>query len=405
MMESSHSTDSNMNEDILNSFLEMFETVAKQLFPSPDDISSGSLGSALKKFISSTVRNTLKSSLPSMLLDLNQCHSSACSARHNRMEQYSRLNCLLLHGNLYISHKLRGTCFSQKVVNFLNKCMSRSLGRELTVDDIDTSHPLQAKNGSKNPITIIKFVRRDLRNEILQRRKLMRRYHVNATEHLTDDNIKLYKKAQDFAGSNNVWTDQAVIYIRSGDNVFKISSTDDFPLFSCMELDMFNGEPGSVTTTTVQHPIPRTHHEAASSGTQAHHDRASFNNNVNKRYHSYSISNSYNRPVNSKSKHKNSSAQTYLHEQRNSVSYVNHKNTLNKNVLNPYNPVLFPAIEQVTENFINRKKSSAACSHIVDGTQYNSSSYKHNDSRYNKYMYRDNASYYRWGGGFAGGFY
>ena len=222
----------------------------------------------------------------------------------------------------------------------------------------------------------------------------MRRYHVNATEHLTDDNIKLYRKAQDFAGSNNVWTDQAVIYIRSGDSVFKIPSTDDFPLFSCMELDMFNGEPGSVNTTTVQHPIPRTH-EAASSGTQAYHDRASFNNNVNKRYHSNSNSNSYNRPVNSKSKHKNSSAQTYLHEQRNSVSYVNHKNTLNKNVLNPYNPVLFPAIEQVTENFINRKKSSAACSHIVDGTQYNSSSYKHNDSHYNKFMYRDNASYYR----------
>ena len=83
--------------------------------------------------------------------------------------------------------------------------MSRSLGRELTVDDIDTSHPLQAKNGSKNPITIIKFVRRDLRNEILQRRRLLRRYRVNATEQLTDENINLYRSAQDFAGSNNVW--------------------------------------------------------------------------------------------------------------------------------------------------------------------------------------------------------
>ena len=403
MMESSHSSGVNMNEGILNSFLEMFETVAKQLSPSPDDISSGSLGSTLKKFISSTVRNTLKSSLPSMLLDLNQCHSSACSARHNRGEQYSRLNCLLLHGNLHISHKLRGTSFSQKVVNFLNKCMCRSLGRELTVDDIDTSHPLQAKNGSRNPITIIKFVRRDLRNEILQRRRLMRRYRVNATEHLTDVNIKLYKKAQDFAGSDNVWTDQAVIYIRSGDNVFKISSIDDFPLFSCMELDLFNGEPRSATGTTVQHPVPRTHHVAANSGTKVHHDRTSFNNNVNKRYRSNS--NSYNRPVYSKSMHTNNSAPTYLHEQRNSVSYVNHKNTLNRNALNPYNPVPFPAIDQVTENFINRKKNSASCSHIVDGTQYSSSSYKHNDSRYNKFMYRDNASYYRWGGGFAGGLY
>ena len=266
---------------------------------------------------------------------------------------------------------------------------SRSLGRELTVDDIDTSHPLQAKNGSKNPITIIKFVRRDLRNEVLQRRKLMKRFGVNATEQLTDENIILFRKAQDFAGANNAWTDQAVIYIRSGTNVFKISSVDDFPFFNSLELELFNHNIVPDSDVSVQHPDR--HITAEKPRTNIQQNRFSSNE--------YAMKNNIHNYRNSdrRNYHSDVSAHLNLDEQRNSVSYDQHIKTLNR-----YNSVSFPSIEQVTENFINRKRNSAASSNV---TQHNSGHpYKHNFSRINTFSnnHFNKVPHYHWGGGYAG---
>ena len=79
---------SSVTGEILNSLLDMFQTLCDEIPPSDSASASKDSASALKKLITSAVKNTLKS------------HICSCNARHNRGEQYSRLNCMILHGDL-----------------------------------------------------------------------------------------------------------------------------------------------------------------------------------------------------------------------------------------------------------------------------------------------------------------
>ena len=208
--------------------------------------------------------------------------------------------------------------------------MSRSLGRLLTVGDIDTSHPLQARSGGNKPMVIIKFVRRDVRNDILQRRKLMKRYGVNATEQLTEENIILFKKVQDFAGTENTWTDQAVIFMRAGENTFRINCIEDLPLFSSHECDLFH------TDLPSDQPADRRPPERSSfTRTKPNQRSANPISSLRGNYHNHSSS----------------------HQQTNRTQRLNdaHKQAQIAN-LDINNRTVFPNIERATQKFINRNR-------------------------------------------------
>ena len=65
--------------------------------------------------------NTDLSQLPIIKLLRKQCKSSI--DRLNQLEQYTRKNCLILLGDLGINPKLKGSRFSQQIVDFLNNLL------------------------------------------------------------------------------------------------------------------------------------------------------------------------------------------------------------------------------------------------------------------------------------------
>lgn len=118
------------------------------------------------------------------------------------LEQYSRSNCLILHG----SKQVPDDC-EQHVLDTLNARMSLPI--TLTSMDIDICHTLPSKKG-KNPI-IIKFVRRTVRNTIFNHKRDFKKDNSTAdrlsiTESLTKRRLQLVEAARMAFNFNNVWT-------------------------------------------------------------------------------------------------------------------------------------------------------------------------------------------------------
>ena len=266
------------------------------------------------------------------------------------------------------------------------------MGRLLTVGDIDTSHPLQARSGGNKPMTIIKFVRRDVRNDILQRRKLMKRYGVNATEQLTEENIILFKKVQEFAGSENAWTDQAVIFMRAGENTFRINSIDDLPLFSSHECNLFYVDPPS-DQPAVYRPPERSSYTRKPKQGSTNQRSANPISSQRGNYHN----------------HSSSRQQTNRTQRLNNVHMQAQIANLDIN-----NRTVFPDIERATQKFINRnryKHSSTYYSNPRRSTKDTFSQNNHNVKSYssgNRNFYKQPSHFnnqvtqLNWGGGYAG---
>ena len=81
-----------------------------------------------------------------------------------RHKQYSRRNCLLLHGIEEESNENTDQC----VIDVLNESMDETI----SIQDIDQTHRLPGKkpNGKSRPV-IVKFVRYNTRNLIFENKK------------------------------------------------------------------------------------------------------------------------------------------------------------------------------------------------------------------------------------------
>ena len=140
-------------------------------------------------------------------------YRSSSSKRHNRGEQYSRRNSLIAERLRNVPKGVHGTQFSMYVAEALNNLIP---DLSLTHHDIDTSHVLYYEWEGTNcyPAVVIKFVSRDLRNDIL---KYYRNGHLNdsvvrLSEHLTKSNRMLFESAQEIY-HDDAWTEQCKIFV------------------------------------------------------------------------------------------------------------------------------------------------------------------------------------------------
>ena len=130
------------------------------------------------------------------------------------LEQYSRRNCLILHGCGDIPKKKSSyTEFESYVVNKLN--FRLGLSHRMTFD-INTCHILPSRKKDTSPI-IIKFVRRSVRNSIYSSKKNLKSEEENAeklsiTESLTKRRLALVEEARNAFGFRNVWTFYGNVY-------------------------------------------------------------------------------------------------------------------------------------------------------------------------------------------------
>lgn len=130
------------------------------------------------------------------------------------LEQYSRSNCLILHGCTDLPTKNYDN--SQATENFvLDKLNSKlKLDTPLVNSDIDICHTLPTKK-NKNPI-IIKFVRRTVRNKVFANKRKLKSedpsVKLSITESLTKRRLRLVEEARKFFKFRNVWTLNGNVY-------------------------------------------------------------------------------------------------------------------------------------------------------------------------------------------------
>ena len=116
----------------------------------------------------------------------------------DRQEQYSRRNCLLLHGIEEESNENT----DQRVIEVLWE----SMGETISIQDIDRTHRLTGKkpNGKSKPV-IVKFVRYNTRNLIFKNKKKLKGSRISITENLTAKRMKKLQTAREEHRFKSVW--------------------------------------------------------------------------------------------------------------------------------------------------------------------------------------------------------
>ena len=123
------------------------------------------------------------------------------------LEQYSRRNCLLLHGVV----ETNAECTDDIII----KTCAEELGIDVKQEDLDRSHRLGKvkRNDNKPRPIIVKFARYAVRNKVFSNKKKLKGKKLLITESLTVYRMKLLDEARQKYGVRNVWTyDGRVMY-------------------------------------------------------------------------------------------------------------------------------------------------------------------------------------------------
>ena len=124
----------------------------------------------------------------------------------DRHEQYSRRNCLLIHG-VKVNEK---EDTDEVVIEFFEK----ELKEKLSANDIDRSHRLGKEQiGSRPWPIIIKFIRCNVCNVIFREKKILKSKAVSITENLTKKIITEMEVARETYGFKNGWSQDGKFYI------------------------------------------------------------------------------------------------------------------------------------------------------------------------------------------------
>ena len=131
------------------------------------------------------------------------------------LEQYSRRNCLLLHG-------VKETD-DENTDDIIIKTICEEMGVEVREEDLDRTHRIGRANrsdGKARPV-IIKFARYAVRNAVYKNKKLKgKRFLI--TESLTENRVKALKATQTKYGTTNVWTSNGRIFYKCNNKVHKV---------------------------------------------------------------------------------------------------------------------------------------------------------------------------------------
>ena len=174
--------------------------------------------------------------------------------RLDKLEQYSRLYSLLIHGlrNIPTGFEDKGLVFSDWVANEINKLLP-NLPEKLTAQHIDVSHPLPTRSATAKSCIIVKFCRRDIRNMLFYNKRELKGSGVSFSEHLTPANLDLYNEAQKVEGAIT-WTSQCKIFIKVGNgNKKMISCMRDIDILRKQEA---NTDDSRTSEQNLNHDMP-----------------------------------------------------------------------------------------------------------------------------------------------------
>ena len=123
-------------------------------------------------------------------------------------EQYSRSNCLIVHGVKNIPK--RGEYLDNKkfFCSKLNKKLT--LNPPIQASDLDIAHPLSSR---KEDAMIVKFLRQTQRNLIYSKKRQLKGNGVIITESQTKRRLKLLEAAKSAFGHFSAWSMKGDMYV------------------------------------------------------------------------------------------------------------------------------------------------------------------------------------------------
>ena len=135
-------------------------------------------------------------------------------------EQYSRRNCLVLHG---IPETAK-----EKTDDIVIDTVNSKLGLSLSTSDLDRSHRIgrlqkNARQPQRPRAIIVKFARYNTRAAVFRQKKKLKGTKIMLTESLTSYRIATLKKAKDYYGAHNVWTSDGEILTKVNDKVVNVT--------------------------------------------------------------------------------------------------------------------------------------------------------------------------------------
>ena len=130
----------------------------------------------------------------------------------DRHEQYSRRNCILVHGVKESENE------DTNVV--VTETLNELLQEKLTDVDIDQIHWLgKLRKGKQSRPIIIKFARYNIRNGVFKNKKKLKDTSISITESLTQKRIQMLTKARNKFLFKNVWTQDGKLLVKSDDTI------------------------------------------------------------------------------------------------------------------------------------------------------------------------------------------
>lgn len=155
------------------------------------------------------VINSLRGHINKLQKEMNDVEHSV-----EKQEQYSRRNCLLIHG--INENKKEDT--DQIVIDALND----NLNLDVSINDLDRTHrigkPRNVDENTKSRPIIVKFARYIIRQKVFGCKKKLKGKSISITESLTKKRLEKLKDARNQYGFENVWTFDGRILVRSSEN-------------------------------------------------------------------------------------------------------------------------------------------------------------------------------------------
>ena len=129
----------------------------------------------------------------------------------DRQEQYSRQNCLLIHGT---TERNQENTDDQTL-----EISTEELDIELTQSELDWTHRIgkNDKRSNRPRPVIVRFIRHNYRKKIFSKKKQLKNSGISITEILTKLRMSKLANAGKEFGFRNVWTvDGRICYIEEG---------------------------------------------------------------------------------------------------------------------------------------------------------------------------------------------
>ena len=177
----------------------------------------------------------------------------------NNIKQYLKLENLLFH-NFYLPpgyKHMSSLEFSYFMAQQINHLIPQ-LDYPVSWEHISTAHPLKTKRKTSNVI-VVRFCNRNIRDEIFAKRHFISKKGCGITEHLTEINLEVFKKAKSLFGFDNVSTLNCNVFVMiNGVRKFVRSSEHVIELF-----ESINAVDRNIltytTSSTSQHQPPGKH--------------------------------------------------------------------------------------------------------------------------------------------------